>query len=135
MGKSVLVQYLKHINLPSPQAPLLGDMECVPTTHWLFCTKFNSEQLLFEQLFHIIGNFGSDQSRERQNQKFLLSFNGLQVTIRVKIIIFENTFLEKIIILFYYVLYKSYSRSFVEEKWEFNFVLLIALFCFNSFIM
>ncbi len=24
-----------------------------------FCTKFNSEQLLFEQFFDIIGNFGS----------------------------------------------------------------------------
>ncbi len=27
--------------------------------YWSFCTKFNSEQLLFKQFFDIIGNFGS----------------------------------------------------------------------------
>ncbi len=30
-------------------------------THWLFCTKFNSEQILFEQFFNIIVNFGCVQ--------------------------------------------------------------------------
>ncbi len=30
-------------------------------SHWLFCTKFNSQQLLFEQFFDIISNFGSIQ--------------------------------------------------------------------------
>ncbi len=29
--------------------------------HWFLCTKFNSQQLLFEQFFGRIGNFGSVQ--------------------------------------------------------------------------
>ncbi len=64
---------------------------------------------------------------ERPNQNFFIKFwYGLQLVIWVKIIIFENTFLEKIIILFFHVLYKSYSCTFVEEKWKFTFVLLTA---------
>ncbi len=53
----VSVQYnnLKHINFSSPLAPLLGEIEmCV---HWLFCMKFNSQQLLFEQFFDLTCNF------------------------------------------------------------------------------
>ncbi len=46
---------MKLINLSSPLAPLLGKIDMF--VHWLFCTKFNSQQLLFEQFFNIIGNF------------------------------------------------------------------------------
>ncbi len=49
--------YLKHINLWSPLAPLLEEIDmCV---HYLFCRKFNAQQLLFEAFSDIIGNFGS----------------------------------------------------------------------------
>ncbi len=52
---------MKHINLSSALAPLLGEIDmCAPR---LFCTKFNPEQLLFEQFFYIIGNFGKVQPK------------------------------------------------------------------------
>ncbi len=41
--------------------------------NWLFCTKFNSEQLLFEQFFDINGNFGSVQSKSEST--FLFQYN------------------------------------------------------------
>ncbi len=40
-----------------PLSPLLGDIKvCI---HWVFCTKFNFRQLLFEVFFDIIGIFCS----------------------------------------------------------------------------
>ncbi len=38
--------------------------------HWLSCTKFNSQQPLFEQLFDVIGNFGSLQPKNESTFPF-----------------------------------------------------------------
>ncbi len=51
------IEYLKHINFWSPLAPLLGTIDMC--AQGLYCTKFNSQQLLFEAFFNIIGSFGS----------------------------------------------------------------------------
>ncbi len=48
---------LKHINLWSPFAPLLREVDMC--ARWLFCMKFNAQQFLFKAIFNIIGNFGS----------------------------------------------------------------------------
>ncbi len=48
--------FLKHINFSSPLAPLSREIDMC--AHWLFYTKFNSQELLFEQFFDIIFNFG-----------------------------------------------------------------------------
>ncbi len=42
-----------------PLAPPLGERDIY--AYRLFFTKFNTQQLLFEQFFDIIGNFGSVQ--------------------------------------------------------------------------
>ncbi len=39
-------KYLEHINLCSPLTPLWKEIDMYD--HWLFCTQFNSQQLLFE---------------------------------------------------------------------------------------
>ncbi len=61
-------KYLKHISVSSTWAPPMAKIyTCV---HWLFCTKFNSQQCLFEQLFDIIGNFGSLQPKNESTFPF-----------------------------------------------------------------
>ncbi len=41
--------------------------------HWFFCTKFNSQQLLFEQFFDIIDNFRSVQPESESTFPFQYS--------------------------------------------------------------
>ncbi len=48
----IFVHYFKDVNLSSPQAPLRREID--KCTHWLFCKKFNAEQLLFEAFPHIM---------------------------------------------------------------------------------
>ncbi len=49
--------YLKHDNLSSPIALLLEEKDMC--AQWVFCWKFNSQQLLLEVVFGVICNFGS----------------------------------------------------------------------------
>ncbi len=57
---------MKHITLLSPLTPLqIGT--CI---HWLFCMKFNAQQLLLEQFFDIIGNFGSTHPKSETTFPF-----------------------------------------------------------------
>ncbi len=51
----------------------LGEIEVCD--HWLFCTKFNSQQLLFEQFFDIIGNFCSFQPESESTFPLLFGAN------------------------------------------------------------
>ncbi len=51
--------YFRHINLWSPIAPLLEEIDIC--AHWVFCRKFNSEELLFETFLDINNIFGSIQ--------------------------------------------------------------------------
>ncbi len=46
---------MKHINLWSPLAQHLGEIDIC--THWLFCTKFNAQKLLFEAFSDIMRIF------------------------------------------------------------------------------
>ncbi len=62
---------MKYINLSSPVAQLLGEVDIC--AYWLFLTKFNSEQLLFEQFFDIIGNF--DRVQPESESTFLFQYN------------------------------------------------------------
>ncbi len=48
------IQHLKHINLWSSLALLLREIDMCAPLH--FCTKFNVQQLKFEQFFDLIGN-------------------------------------------------------------------------------
>ncbi len=47
----------ENINLSSHVAPLLREIDM--GAHWLFCTKFNAQQLLFEAFLDIMHIFGS----------------------------------------------------------------------------
>ncbi len=49
--------YVKHCYLCSPLAPLLTEIKIC--AHWLFWTKVNAQQLLFEAFFYILGSFCS----------------------------------------------------------------------------
>ncbi len=56
---SVVKQYFKHVNLLRPLAPSQGEIGI--SAQGLFCTKFNSKQLLLEAFFdamHIFGSIG-----------------------------------------------------------------------------
>ncbi len=46
-----------YLNFPHPIAPLLGETDVCD--QWLFCTKFNAQQLLFETFIDIMRIFGS----------------------------------------------------------------------------
>ncbi len=64
--------HLKSYNVrkwKSPLASLLGKTDMC--AHWLFCTKFNSEQLLFEPFFDVMHIFGSVESQSESNFPFL----------------------------------------------------------------
>ncbi len=52
-----LVLYFELANLSSPLAPLRGQIDICACG--LICTKFNSEQLLFEAPFHVVRIFDS----------------------------------------------------------------------------
>ncbi len=55
LSHSSTLKFFKNDNLWTPLAPLLGEIQlCV---HWVFCRKFNSEQLLYEAFFYIIRIF------------------------------------------------------------------------------
>ncbi len=52
-----------------PLVPLMGEIRHVRPLIF-FCTKFNSQQLLFEQFFDIINNFGNIQPENESTFTF-----------------------------------------------------------------
>ncbi len=59
----------KHIDLCSPMGPLMGEIDLCARE--LFCTKFNSEQLLFEAFFVVLLIFGITEPQSESNFPFL----------------------------------------------------------------
>ncbi len=53
----LIEKYFQHVNLLRPLAPPLGEINI--SARGLFCTKFNSEQLLFEAFLDAMRIFGS----------------------------------------------------------------------------
>ncbi len=60
----VSVQYTCNIETYQSLEPIRSNKggEIGMCAHWLSCTKFNAQELLFEMFFNIIGNFGSIES-------------------------------------------------------------------------
>ncbi len=106
---SVHFKFQKYKSL-EPQAPLVGEIDIY--IHGLFCTKFNSKQLLFEQFFDIIGNFGSIQSGKESI--FLFQYN----------IIFET-----------YQFFEPPSSTPGRDRHEFVQNLILNNFYLNSFLI
>ncbi len=73
---------LKCTEMKKPVAPLLGEIDIC--AHHLFCTKFNSEQLLFEAFFDVMRIYGGNVPQSECNFPFLYivrAFSRLQTNV------------------------------------------------------